>query len=145
VILAILCDFEEDQPTQVVRQILQNLHKICRKSPRLKKYQQQLLILARLRKMELIVKTEVEAMTIHYDIETDGLYLEGIEKGTQLKEREVILTQWSLQEFSLEKIALLSGSSLEQVITVIMEHLRVEGFSETAATQTLEAYQSKFV
>ena len=34
----------------------------------------QLLILSRLRKMELIVKTEVEAMTIHYDIETDGLF-----------------------------------------------------------------------
>ena len=33
--------------------------------------------------MELIVKTEVEAMTIHYDIETDGLFLKGIEEGIE--------------------------------------------------------------
>ena len=41
------------------------------------------LILSRLRKMELIVKNQVEAMTIHYDIETDGLFLQGIEKGDE--------------------------------------------------------------
>ena len=58
VVLAILCDFGEDQPESVVRQILQHLKKILRRSDRIKKYQKQLLILSRLRKMELIVKTE---------------------------------------------------------------------------------------
>ena len=74
VVLAILCDFGEDDPAKVVRDILYNLKRILRKSNRIKKFQKQLLILSRLRKMELIVKTEVEAMTIHYDIETDGLF-----------------------------------------------------------------------
>jgi hypothetical protein len=87
VVLAILCDFGEDQPESVVRQILQHLKKILRRSDRIKKYQKQLLILSRLRKMELIVKTEAEAMTIDYDIETDGLYLQGIET----KEQEIVL------------------------------------------------------
>jgi hypothetical protein len=102
--------------------------------------------------MEIIVKNEVEAMTIHYDIETDGLYLQGIEQGlekgikqgAQLKEREFIQKLWSLQEFSLEKIALLSSTSLERVIAVISAHLQAEGQSEAIAVQTLEAYQAKF-
>ncbi len=149
VVLAILCDFGEDQPEQVVRQILQHLHKICRNSNRIKKYQKQLLTLSRLRKMEIIVKSQVEAMTIHYDIETDGLFLQGIEQGieqgAELKEREFINHLWSLQEFSLDKIALLSGTSLEHVIEVISAHLQSEGLSEAATVQMLEAYQAKFV
>ena len=168
VVLAILCDFGEDQPAQVVRQILEHLHKICRRSVRLKKYQKQLLILSRLRKMELIVKTEVEAMTIHYDIETDALYLQGIEKGieegiekgiekgieegiekgieegTAIKERQVILAQWSLQEFSLERIALMSGASLDRVTQVVLAHLQNEGLTDVEAEQSLEAYQAKY-
>ena len=157
VVLAILCDFGEDQPEEVVKQILAHLHKICRRSVRLKKYQKQLLILSRLRKMELIVQTQVEAMTIHYDIEIDGLYLQGIEKGIQegiqegieegaaLKERQVILAQWSLQEFSLERIALMSGAALERVTQVILAQLQAEGLSEVEAEQSLEAYQAKFI
>jgi hypothetical protein len=91
--------------------------------------------------MEIIVKNEVEAMTIHYDVETDGLFLQGIE----LKEREFILNLWSLQEFSLEKIALLAGTSLERVIEVISAYLQTEGQSEASTVQTLETYQTKFV
>ena len=107
--------------------------------------------------MELIVQTQVEAMTIHYDIEIDGLYLQGIEKGIQegiqegieegaaLKERQVILAQWSLQEFSLERIALMSGAALERVTQVILAQLQAEGLSEVEAEQSLEAYQAKFI
>ena len=103
--------------------------------------------------MEIIVKTQVEAMTIHYDIATDGLYLQGreegiekgIEEGAALKERQVILAQWSLQEFSLERIALMSGASLERVIQVILEQLQNEGLSDVEAEQSLEAYQAKFI
>lgn len=143
VVLAILCDFGEDQPEQVVRQILQHLHKICRSPNRIKKYQKQLLTLSRLRKMEIIVKSQVEAMTFHYDIETDGLYLQGLEEGAELKEREFIKNLWSLQEFSLEKIALLSGTSLERVIEILSAHLQAEGLSEAVAAQTLEANRAK--
>ena len=75
----------------------------------------------------------------------DMIQAEGIEKGAELKEREFIKNLWSLQEFSLEKIALLSGTSLERVIEVLSAHLQAEGLSEAAAAQTLEAYQAKFV
>ena len=43
-----------------------------------------------------------------YDmIQAEGIE-KGIEQGAELKEREVIKNLWSFQEFSLEKIALLS-------------------------------------
>ena len=144
VILAILCDFGDDQSEQVVRQILQNLHKILRRSNRIKKYQKQLLILSRLRKMELIVKSEVEAMTIHYDIETDGLYLQGIEQGIEFEKKEFVQKLWSFQEFSLDKITLLVDLSPARVIEIILEILQSEGQSEAQALDTIAVYKEKF-
>ncbi|MDX2068625.1 MAG: hypothetical protein SFV55_09380 [Haliscomenobacter sp.] len=66
-------------------------------------------------------------------------------QGAELKEREVVKNLWQLQEFSLEKIALLSGTNQDHVIEILLAHLQEEGLSEAAALQTLEAYQAKFV
>ena len=149
VILAILCDFGEDEPTSVVRQILHNLKRILRKSNRIKKFQKQLLILSRLRKMEIIVKTEVEAMTIHYDIETDGLFLkgieEGLEKGIELEKQVFVHKLWSLQEFSLEKIALMVDVSHERLLEILRAQLQAEGQTEAEAKLTIEAHQARFL
>ena len=153
VVLAILCDFGEDDPASVVREILYNLKRILRKSNRIKKFQKQLLILSRLRKMELIVKTEVEAMTIHYDIETDGLFLKGIEEGIEkgieqgieLEKQVFVHKLWSLQEFSLEKIALLVDLSPERLLEILRAYLQAEGQTEAEALRTIEAYQARFV
>ncbi len=49
VVLAILCDYGEDRPESVVRQILQHLKKILRRSDRIRKYQKQLLILSHIK------------------------------------------------------------------------------------------------
>ena len=143
VVLAILCDFGNDQPENVIRLILQQLHRILRKSNRIKKFQKQLLILSRLRKMELIVKNQVEAMTIHYDIETDGLFLQGIEKGIELEKQEFIPKLWNLQEFSLEKIASLVDVNKEHLTEVLLAFLQAEGKTEAEAIHALEAYQEK--
>lgn len=110
--------------------------------------------------MELIVKTQVEAMTIHYDIETDGLYLQGVEEGIEqgielgiekgveqgieLEKREFIQTLWSLQEFSLDKIALMVKSPVEQVIEVLVNLLQDQGLSEAEALEKIEEYKAKF-
>lgn len=145
VILAILCDFGDMKPEQVVQQILLNLRKILRRSNRIKKYQKQLLVLSSLRKMELIVKTEMEAITFHYDVESDGLYQQGIEQGIEAKAREVLLQLWSAKEFSLEKMALFVNISMEKVVEIITNFLQSEGLSEIEAAQAIEAHQAKFV
>lgn len=94
--------------------------------------------------MELIVKNQVEAMTIHYDIETDGLFLQGIEKGIELEKQEFIHKLWLLQEFSLEKIALLVDVSKEHLNEVLLAFLQGEGKTEMEAREVLEGYQVKF-
>ena len=93
--------------------------------------------------MELIVKTQVEAMTIHYDIETDGLYLQGLEEGIEFEKQEFIQTLWSLQEFSLEKMAMMVKSPVEKVTEVIVNLLKTEGLSETEALVIIEKYKTK--
>jgi hypothetical protein len=96
------------------------------------------------RKMELIVKTEVEAMIIHYDIETDGLYLQGKEEGIELEKQQLVHKLWIFQENSLEKMAFLVDLSQERVTEIILAHLQSKGLSEVEATQTLAAYQAQF-
>lgn len=93
--------------------------------------------------MELIVKTQVEAMTIHYDIETDGLYLQGLEEGIEFEKQEFIQTLWSLQEFSLEKMAMMVKSPVEKVYEVIVNLLKTEGLSEAEALVIIEEYKAK--
>jgi hypothetical protein len=103
--------------------------------------------------MELIVKTEVEAMTIHYDIETDGLFLKGIEEGIEkgieqgieLEKQVFVYKLWSLQEFSLEKIALLVDVSPERLVEMLRAYLQAEGQSEAEAVGIIEAYGGRFL
>jgi hypothetical protein len=70
-----------------LRLLVRNLKAACKKTGKLSKYLNQLVILARLRKLdELTIKITTE-MPINYDVETDFLYRQGIEKGIE-KERE---------------------------------------------------------
>ena len=102
---------------------------------------------------ELIIKTKVEAMKIHYDIESDGLYLIGIEKGIEMGIQKVIELEkqafmyklWSLQELSLEKIAFLVGVSHERLLEMLRAQLQAGGQTELEANLTIEAYQARFM
>jgi hypothetical protein len=95
----------------------------------------------------------VEAMKIHYDIETDGLYLKGIEEGIERgieegieQEKQVFVQKlWSLREFSLEKIAFLVDVSHERLLDMLRAQLQAEGQTESEADLTIEAYQARFV
>jgi hypothetical protein len=147
VILAILCDYGTDKPESVVRIILQNLKKILRNSEKIRKYHKQLLVLSRLRKVELIALKEIEAMNIHYDIETDGLYLQGVEKGIELerkeKEREFTLNLWKLQAFPVRQIASLSGTSEQRVVKIITAYLqKQEGRTQEEIDHLLKPFMS---
>lgn len=91
-------------------------------------------------------------MEIHYDIETDGLYLKGIEKGIEMGIQKVIELEkqqfvhklWSLQEFSLEKIALMVDVSHERLLEILRAQLQAEGQNESEAKLTIEAHQARF-
>jgi len=127
VVLSILCDFGRDKPAEVVRAILQNLLRVVGRVERLKKYQRQLQVLSRLRKLQPIVKKEISLMPIHYDIQTDELYLEGLEKGIEKGREEgiekgidkhrydTVVRMLRASVLKVEQIAEFAGVTLEYV------------------------------
>jgi len=81
IILAILSDFQEEDPMKVIQLILAHLKRHSADSIRLRKYIKQLEILSRLRKLEEITIKASNDMPITYDIQTDYLYKKGKEEG----------------------------------------------------------------
>ncbi len=81
--MAILSGYRREQSLGVIKRILSRLKELSTDESAFKKYIKQLTILSRLRKLESETKKEAENMPIHYDIETDGLYIEGLKKGRE--------------------------------------------------------------
>ncbi|MCB9307693.1 MAG: hypothetical protein H6565_13945 [Lewinellaceae bacterium] len=104
-----------DRPEEVIRLILKNLMKIIGRVPRLKRYQRQLHVLSRLRKLHPISLKEIQAMPIHYDIETDDLFLAGLEKGMERQQYDTVARMLKTARFSDEEIAGIAGVSLSFV------------------------------
>lgn len=121
VVLALLCDFGKDRPEKVVHLILQNLMKIVGRVERLKKYQRQLQVLSRLRKLQPIVTKEISRMPVKFDIATDELYLEGIEKGIEQQRHESVVNLLKLGKLTVEEIALVAAVTIEYVKKVQRE------------------------
>jgi len=78
IMLALLTKFKEEQTEAVLRMVLTNIKKYANQEKDLKKYLEQLLILARIRKLEDITEKIIDDMPITYDIEKDDLYKKGI-------------------------------------------------------------------
>ncbi len=83
VVMALLGNFEIDDLEEVLTEILNKLKKLTDSQEKLKKYINQLVILARIRNLENIISQKLAIMPIHYNVEKDGLYLQGMEKGME--------------------------------------------------------------
>ena len=62
-------------------------------------------MLSRLRKIEALTIKITEEMPIHYDIETDALYLKGTEKGKEIQAYISVISLLLDTDFDDEKIA----------------------------------------
>lgn len=82
-------------------------------------------VLSRLRKLEIPAKKEIESMPIHYNIETDGLYLEGIEQGISDHRRETVIRMLKAQKYKIEEISLIAEVP-ETFIRIIVAEFNVE-------------------
>lgn len=102
--------------------------------------------------MELKVKTVIKVMPINYDIETDGLYLEGmvkgkvegIKQGFEIKEQQIVLNLWSLQDFSIKSMAAIAVINPERTRQIILNALQTQGLSEAEAIQAIATHEEKF-
>ena len=83
VLIAILSNYPKEDAETILRTIVLNLKKLVKNKRVLKKYINQLMMLSRLRKIEDLTIKIAQEMPIHYEIETDALYLRGEEKGIE--------------------------------------------------------------
>ena len=68
IILSILTDYKKADAEKVIEQIIYKLQKASKSESELNKFIQQLLVLSRLRKLEVKIKQKVNDMPITYDI-----------------------------------------------------------------------------
>ncbi len=86
-ILAILADFEQEKPENIITSIIQKLKTISEKNPRFKdkpaydKYFRQLSILSKIRDLQPLTQKIIDIMAITFKIEDDVFYQKGIQKG----------------------------------------------------------------
>ncbi len=133
VLIAVLSNYEPEQTESVLRLILRNLKTLVQNKRVLKKYINQLMMLSRLRKIEALTIKIAEEMPIHYDIETDSLYLKGTEKGIEkgiekgrqqeaaVKDHLFVRNLLLDTDFSDERIALLASVTIAFVQTIRLE------------------------
>ena len=87
--LAILSDFSNEDPAEVVRQVLERLVKASTGKRKLQRYIRQLTVLAQLRNLREETKKQVQTMPITFDITKDTWYLKGKAEG-KAEEREEV-------------------------------------------------------
>jgi len=87
--------------------------------------QRQLHVLPRLRKLQPISLKEIQSMPIQYDIESDDLYLAGIEKGqvigVEKHQHETVVRLLQTNRFTDQEIATFSGVTVGYVRRVKRE------------------------
>jgi predicted transposase YdaD len=84
IMLAILCDFKQEEAEEVLGKIITRLKTLSRNQINLQKYIRQFMVLARLRNLSALTSKQLKDMALVYDIEQDALYKEGKQQGEQL-------------------------------------------------------------
>ena len=81
VVLAILCDFERDDQTLAVSEILRKLKELNFSGLQLQQHIRQLEVLAKIKDLQTVVLEEERKMAFEYDMETDIRFMQGRETG----------------------------------------------------------------
>ena len=105
IILAILTDYPDTDAGKVVERIIEKLQQAAKDETQLHRAIQQLLILSRLRNLEVITKEKTDQMPITYDITKDGLYKEGKEVGLKERTDQMIVNLLRGGVLAIEQIA----------------------------------------
>ena len=114
-VLAILSNFKKSEADTVIPEILRKLQKLAGDERKLRRYVRQIEILANLRNLQLQVIKHTETMALTYNIETDVRYQQGIEKGIEKKEEEMIVTMLQSGLLTDEQIAEMADTSLAHI------------------------------
>jgi hypothetical protein len=110
-ILAVLGNFKNESSSQIVYEVVKRIEQSKPQTLEKQKIFQQLLVLGRLRKLELNIQQVMDSISQYIKIEEDVLYLKGIEA----QKRQFVISLLNGTDFSAEKIANLASVSIEFV------------------------------
>ncbi|CAN5137649.1 hypothetical protein BH09BAC4_BH09BAC4_41010 [soil metagenome] len=118
VVLGILADFKGDSAERALKRIIGRIEKTTRGDFSLRRYFNQLRVLAQLRNLELNLKNAMDSIAQHINEERDVLYLRGLDKAKAQEQAKFVTNLLIESDFSLERIAKIADVSVEYVITI---------------------------
>lgn len=121
IVLSILTEYPEKDTEQVISKIIHKLKEVAPNEAGFKRSLQQLITLSRIRKLEEQTEKQIEAMPITYDIETDYLYKQGIERGVEQNKHLTVKKALLKKKLTIEEIAELMEVSIDFVLSVQSE------------------------
>lgn len=115
IVLGILANFKQEEQEKVLKQIILRIEETVESDLSLKRYFQQLRILAQLRNLELTLKTAMESIVKYINEEKDVLYLRGRDKARQEEQTKFVSNLLHKLELTIEQIADIAGVSIDFV------------------------------
>ncbi len=118
ILFAILSDFKQKKPEQVIKEIVNRLYKTSQGQLSFQKYFQQLRILGNLRNLVPLIQHIMESVSTFYQLENDYVYLKGKEEGekkaTELQ-RFFVIELLQLGLIGVKQIAKMSQTKVSYV------------------------------
>ena len=111
ILLGILANFAQQEPQEVIRQIIRRIEETANGDFALKRYRQQLRVLSQLRQLEILTDSIMLTVSEFFKEEKDPLYMRGIKKGEEVAQQEVVRNLLRNTDFSSSKLAQIVGVS----------------------------------
>lgn len=111
IILGILANFREEDPENILKEIIHRIEKTADGDFSLRRYVKQLRVLSQLRNLEIEIEKNMISIAEYIDEERDVLYIRGRKK----EQTKFVTNLLKESVFSIEKIAEITGVSLDFV------------------------------
>jgi hypothetical protein len=112
IILGILANFKNETPENALKLIINRIEETSEGDFSLKRYFNQLRVLAQLRNLELKLKNIMDSIANYIQVERDVLFLIGQEKGQEKEQTKFVTNLLTDTDFSINRIAKIAGVSV---------------------------------
>lgn len=116
--MSILADFKNENPDDVLRQIIHRIEETTEGNLSLLRYFNQLRVLAQLRNLELNLQNVMESIAKYISEERDVLYMRGAAKAETQTAEKIITNLLTKTNHTLAEIADFAGETIDFVIAV---------------------------
>lgn len=115
IILSVLANFKGEEPENALKKIIYRIEETTEGDFSLKRYFNQLRVLAQLRNLEVKLKNAMDSIAKYISEERDVLYLRGQDKGIEQEQTKFVTNLLKKLDLAPEQIADIAGVSLDFV------------------------------